>query len=71
MDYETIDLNDPNKQFTWMEGAPLSSLLDPKERDRVLLAGIRETPSKPDGKLMSVFSGRSATKSEACLMCQK
>ena len=71
MDYETIDLNDPNKQFTWMEGAPLSSLLDPKERDRVLLAGIRETPSKPDGKLMSVFSGKSATKSEACLMCQK
>ena len=71
MDYETIDPTDPNKMFTWMEGAPLSSLLDPKERDRVLVAGIREIPAKPDGKLMSVFSGKSASKSEACLMCQK
>lgn len=71
MDYETIDPSDPNKMFTWMEGAPLSSLLDPKERERVLLAGIRETPSKSDGKLVSVFSGKSGSKSEACLMCQK
>jgi len=71
MDYETIDPTDPNKMFTWMEGAPLSSLLDPKERERVLVAGIREIPAKSDGKLMSVFSGKSASKSEACLMCQK
>jgi hypothetical protein len=71
MDYETIDPADPNKMFTWMEGAPLSSLLDPKERERVLVAGIREIPAKSDGKLMSVFSGKSASKSEACLMCQK
>lgn len=71
MDYETIDPNDPNKQFTWMEGAPLSSLLDPKQRDQVLLAGIREIASKSDGKLISVFGGKSASKSEACLMCQK
>jgi hypothetical protein len=71
MDYETIDPTDPNKMFTWMEGAPLSSLLDPQERNRVLLAGIRETPSKSDGKLMSVFGGKSASKPEACLMCQK
>jgi len=71
MGYETFDPNDPNKQFTWMEGAPLSSLLDPKERARVLLAGIREYPSKPDGKLISVFSGKTSSKSEACLMCQK
>lgn len=71
MDYETIDPSDPNKMFTWMEGAPLSSLLDPKERERVLSAGIRETPAKSDGKLMSVFGGKSQSKSEACLMCQK
>lgn len=71
MRYETFDPNDPNKQFTWMEGAPLSSLLDPKERDRVLTAGIRDGPSKPDGKLISVFGRKSASKSEACLMCQK
>lgn len=71
MDYETIDPTDPNKMFTWMEGAPLSSLLDPKERERVLSAGIREIPAKSDGKLMSIFSGESASKSEPCLMCQK
>lgn len=71
MDYETIDPTDPNKMFTWMEGAPLSSLLDPKERERVLVAGIREVPAKSDGKLMSVFGGNSTSKSEACLMCQK
>jgi hypothetical protein len=71
MEYETIDPSDPNKMFTWMEGAPLSSLLDPQERNRVLLAGIREAPSKSDGKLMSVFSRKAGSKSEACLMCQK
>ena len=71
MDYETIDPLDPNKMFTWMEGAPLISLLDPEERERVLSAGIRETPSKPDGTLISVFSGKLTSKSEACLMCQK
>lgn len=71
MDYETIDANDPNKKFTWMEGAPLSSLLDPKERDRVLQAGIREIPAKSDGKLSSVFGDRSRSHSESCLMCQK
>jgi hypothetical protein len=71
MEYETIDPTDPNKMFTWMEGAPLSSLLDPKERERVLLAGIREIPTKSDGKLMSVFSGKSESGSVACLMCQK
>ncbi|WP_038160120.1 phosphoadenosine phosphosulfate reductase family protein [Verrucomicrobium sp. BvORR106] len=71
MKYETIDPNDPNKRFTWMEGAPLSSLLDRKERDRVLSAGIREAAPKSDGKLLSVFSGKSTTPTEACLMCQK
>lgn len=71
MGYETFDPSDPNKQFTWMEGAPLSSLLDPKERDRVIEAGIREVAPKSDGKLSSVFGLQSQSKSEACLMCQK
>ena len=71
MKYETIDPADPNKQFTWMEGAPLSSLLDPKERDRVLQAGIRQVPAKSDGKLSSVFGDHSRSYSESCLMCQK
>ena len=71
MDYETIDENDPNKKFTWMEGAPLSSLLDPKERDRVLQAGIREIPTKSDGKLSSVFGSQTPSYAQSCLMCQK
>ena len=71
MDYETIDPKDPNKQFTWMEGAPLSSLLDRDERARVIDAGIRETTPKSDGKLASVFGMRTGSKSVACLMCQK
>lgn len=71
MAYETIDPSDPNKQFTWMEGAPLSSLLDPGERARVLQAGIKELPSKPDGKLSVIFGGQSNGRTDACLMCQK
>ena len=71
MDYESIDPSDPNKQFTWMEGAPLSSLLDPVERNRVIEAGIREAIPKKDGKLVSIFGLSSKNKSEACLMCQK
>lgn len=71
MAYETLDPSDPNKQFTWMEGVPLRSLLDPQERERVLLAGIRETPSKPDVKLSSVFGVTRSGRKEACLMCQK
>jgi hypothetical protein len=71
MQYESIDLSDPNKQFTWMEGAPLSSLLDPDEQKRVLLAGIRESIPQHDGKLYSVFNGRSRSSEVACLMCQK
>jgi hypothetical protein len=71
MEYETIDPEDPNKQFTWMEGAPLSSLLDPIERARVLEAGIRETVARPDEKLASIFGARPRGKSEICLMCQK
>ncbi len=71
MNYETIDPNDPNKQFTWMEGAPLSSLLDPTERSRVIEAGIRESTPAVDGKLASVFGKHRGKKTESCLMCQK
>jgi hypothetical protein len=71
MEYETVDPDDPNKQFTWMENSPLSSLLDPVERKRVLDAGIRETTQKGDGKLASVFGLNSHSKPAACLMCQK
>lgn len=71
MEYETFDPSNPNKQFTWMEGEPLSSLLDPKERERVIDAGIRELPPKPDGKLGSIFGVKPGSKPEACLMCQK
>lgn len=71
MEYETWDSDDPNKQFTWMEGAPLASLLDPKVRERILEAGIRQSPTKPGSSLVSVFSGRAINRGEACLMCQK
>lgn len=71
MGYETLDPSDPNKQFTWMEGVPLSSLLDPLARARVLEAGIREGIPKPDGKLAAVFGAVSRGRTEACLMCQK
>lgn len=71
MRYETVDPNDPNKQFTWMESGPLSSLLNPQERNRILAAGIREKFSKSDGKLLSIFSGKAAPTTESCLMCQK
>ena len=71
MQYETIDPDDPNKQFTWMEGTSLTSLLDPNERERVLQAGIRRGPAKIDGSLASVFGLNSGQQSEACLMCQK
>lgn len=71
MDYETVDPGDPNKQFTWMEGAPLSSLLDPTERKRVIDAGIREIIPKADAKLASIFGLGAHVGREACLMCQK
>ncbi|MDQ8203340.1 phosphoadenosine phosphosulfate reductase family protein [Pelagicoccus sp. SDUM812003] len=71
MEYETIDPSDPNKQFTWMEKAPLSALLDPENRKRILEAGIRQVPTKGDNRLLSIFTGNSSQRSEACLMCQK
>jgi len=69
--YETVDPNDPNKQFTWMEDGPLSTLLNPERREKILKAGIRQAPAKPDKALMSVFTGVNRNVSEACLMCQK
>jgi hypothetical protein len=71
MGYETIDPADPNKQFTWMEGAPLSSLLDSEIRDKVIEAGIREMPLKADPTLYAIFSKAPKSPRQACLMCQK
>lgn len=71
MKYETFDENDPNKQFTWIANYPLSKLLDPTEQERILEQGIRALPPKADGKLMSVFTGKSNKSHDACLMCQK
>jgi len=71
MSYETVDPNDPNKQFTWMEGSTLDSLLDPEVRKRVIETGIQESKQKGDGKLLSVFGVSSNHRQSACLMCQK
>lgn len=71
MRYETIDPDDRNKQFTWMEGTPLSTLLDPVEKKRVIDAGIREQTPKDNGKLASIFGVSSNTETQSCLMCQK
>jgi len=72
MTYESIDENDPNKQFTWMEAGPLSRLKDEKEQRRILDAGIRETSSHTkQPRLTDVFSGRKAKANRSCLMCQK
>jgi hypothetical protein len=70
MQYETIDPNDPNKQFTWMAGAPLTSLLDPKTRDSIISRGIARR--KVEGRtLISAFGAKVNSEKEACLMCQK
>lgn len=71
MSYETWDPENPNKQFTWIEGVPLKTFLDPEKRKQALEAGIRQTPASSDGKLMSVFTGNSSAGTTPCLMCQK
>ena len=71
MSYETFDPKDPNKQFTWMDGVPLTTLLDPEVRNRIIEAGIREAPSVQDGKLSSIFGLGRSQQEKACLMCQK
>ena len=70
-EYETVDENDPNKRFTWMENGPLSMLLDPEKREQILNSGIQQIAPKPDKALMSIFTGVNRNASEACLMCQK
>lgn len=73
MSYETWDPEDPNKQFTWMQGRPLSSLLDPKYRATIVTAYSRQKIRQNRGPgLISAFGLSEAGHSEtACLMCQK
>ena len=71
MKYETHDPDDPNKQFTWIAEYSLKKLLDPAEQERILKQGIRQAKAKSDGRLMSVFTGKTSSTESACLMCQK
>ena len=71
MKYETHDPDDPNKQFTWIAEYSLKKLLDPAEQERILNQGIRQAKAKSDGRLMSVFTGKTSSAETACLMCQK
>lgn len=69
--YETIDPNDPNKQFTWMEEGPLTQLFDPERRHKILQSGIQTKKSLRDKTLIKALTGGSSDHREACLMCQK
>lgn len=71
--YETWDASDPNKQFTWMQGRPLASLLDPATRQAVLdLYCKPRTKAAPRVGLMAAFGhAQEESYGEACLMCQK
>jgi hypothetical protein len=71
MEYETNDPNDPNKQFTWMEDGPLSALIDPERRKKILNAGVQTAKGTADPSLVSVFGGVKKPAGPACLMCQK
>ncbi len=71
MAYETRDPEDANKQFTWMEDGPLSDLLDPVRRNAILLSGFHSKNKSVDKSLVSAFSGKNTTSTEACLLCQK
>lgn len=72
MSYETWDASDPNKQFTWMQDRPLSSLLDPHTREEILSTYLRPKVVTKGSTLMSAFGHTSPGASpEACLMCQK
>lgn len=71
MKYETFDPEDPNKQFTWMDSGPLSKLLDPEIRAKILEKGIRKTkPAKGVG-LMAAFAEELTPDVQPCLICQK
>ncbi len=71
MRYETIDANDSNKQFTWMEEGPLTVLLDPERRQRILRLGLKSKGKSSDKTLVGAMTGASGSNFEACLMCQK
>ena len=73
MSYETWDPSDPNKQFTWMQERPLSSLLDPATKEAILNTYLTPKPRRStDNTLLSSFGLSDSTNSEtACLMCQK
>lgn len=73
MSYETWDPNDPNKQFTWMQDRPLSSLLDPATREAILAVNLKGKPKLVRGtSLLAAFGYDSNDSSSgSCLMCQK
>lgn len=71
MKYETIDPNDPNKQFTWMNEGPLTTLLDPERRQNILRLGLKPKARSNDKTLIATMTGTSVQNVEACLMCQK
>jgi len=73
MSYETWDPDDPNKQFTWMQNRPLSSLLDPVFRNEILELYRNPRAKTSDSKnLLSAFGLAAVeTANSACLMCQK
>ena len=71
MRYETIDPNDPNKQFTWMNEGPLTTLLDPERRQSILRLGLKPKARSNDKTLIGTMTGTSVQNVEACLMCQK
>jgi hypothetical protein len=71
MTYETWDSVDPNKQFTWIHGTPLVSLLDPEVQREVM----DSSPSRPiiqsNATLYATITNAENTETPACLMCQK
>ncbi len=72
MSYETWDAQDPNKQFTWMQDRPLSSLLDPTIREEILSIYTKPRKTARGTNLFSAFGHDvHAAPQGACLMCQK
>jgi len=73
MSYETWDPSDPNKQFTWMQERPLSSLLNPETKQAILNMYLTPKTRRPaDSTLFSAFGhGALSDNATSCLMCQK
>jgi hypothetical protein len=73
MSYETWDPDDPNKQFTWMQDRPLSSLLDPKTKEAILSSCLKpKGGASKRNTLVAAFGYQSSDDGSAsCLMCQK